>query len=171
MIALLLTVLLWFSPHAAQEAAIAMEILDRRECPYTLADPQQFVSDCDMLQKRFDDLRDAPLLCMANVLPNRDLTNDLLMFNRCYKNYLDRCMEIFPDNPELLAARAETEECYKRWDAVRDVRCEYYYTHTRREALKKLRLMLGDEDFAAGRIGPHVPVWRFSDGVTDDNRY
>jgi hypothetical protein len=55
----------------------------------------------------------------------------------------------------------DTDRLYQLWDTVRDARCDYYYVTVRRDALKKLRDTLGLADYAAGKLPPHVPLWRF----------
>ena len=49
------------------------------------------------------------------------------------------------------------------WDAVRDARCEFYYVTVRRQALKKLRDLVGEEAYLAGTLPPNVPTWRFNE--------
>ena len=49
------------------------------------------------------------------------------------------------------------------WDAVRDANCEVYYSPVRRAALLRLRGLLGDAEYVAGRLPPRVPVWRFTE--------
>ena len=56
---------------------------------------------------------------------------------------------------------AETDRLYLVWDAVRDARCDFYYVTVRRQALKKLRDLVGDEAYATGELPPNVPTWRF----------
>jgi hypothetical protein len=46
---------------------------------------------------------------------------------------------------------------------VRDARCEYYYVTVRRQALKRLKDMLGEDDYYAAKLPPHVPIWRFEE--------
>ena len=60
-------------------------------------------------------------------------------------------------------AVAETDRLYRVWDAVRDARCEFYYVTVRRQALKRLKEMVGDEAFAEVDLPPHVPGWRFQE--------
>jgi hypothetical protein len=57
----------------------------------------------------------------------------------------------------------ETEHLYQVWDTVRDARCDYYYVTVRRQALKKLRKMLGVDDYYFGKLPPPVPLWRFQE--------
>ena len=61
-----------------------------------------------------------------------------------------------------LTHEAEVDRLYQIWDTTRDARCEYYYIHVRRGALKKLRDAVGEEAYYSGTLPPHVPVWRFA---------
>ena len=47
---------------------------------------------------------------------------------------------------------------------ARHAACEYYYVTVRRQALKKLKEMIGDQAYYSGSLPPHVPVWRFARG-------
>ncbi len=57
----------------------------------------------------------------------------------------------------------ETDRLYKVWDAVRDARCEFYYVSVRRQALMRLKDMLGEDDYRSTNLPPNVPVWRFNE--------
>lgn len=142
--------------------ALKNEILDPREVRYVLAKPDEFVSDLRMLQRRAHDLHLAPRLEDAARFPERSIVNELLLFNRAYRQHLENCLPLYPQNAELRAARDEVEQLYQVWDCVRDARCEYYYVHIRRQALKRLFEMLGEDDFRNAQLPPHVPVWRFA---------
>jgi hypothetical protein len=147
-----------------QTLAVQWEILDTREVHYILARPEDFQSDLNLLRRRFRDLAEAPALNDSLRFPDRETINDLLAFNRAYRQNLTirqpvelvRCWE-------LRAAIQETEHLYQVWDTVRDARCDYYYVTVRRQALKKLRQMLGDEAYYFGRLPPAVPLWRFQE--------
>jgi hypothetical protein len=58
-------------------------------------------------------------------------------------------------------ALQETDRLYQVWDAVRDARCDYYYVTVRRQALKRLRELIGDEAYYSASFPPCVPFWRF----------
>ena len=62
---------------------------------------------------------------------------------------------------ELRTALQETDHLYYIWDTVRDARCEYYYVTVRRQALKRLRDLLGEEAYYTTKLPPFVPLWRF----------
>jgi hypothetical protein len=149
---------------AMQALAVQWEILDPRETRYILARAEDFISDLNLLRRRHHDLADGPSLQDGLRFPDRDVVNDLLAFNRAYRQHLTmrqpvelvRCWE-------LRAALQETDYLYQIWDTVRDARCDYYYVTVRRQALKKLRKMLGDEAYYFGRLPPHVPLWRFQE--------
>lgn len=142
--------------------ALSYELLDRREVRYVLAKSDEFLSDLRMLQRRAHDLQNAPPLRDAVRFPDRNIVNDLLLFNRAYRQHLENSLPLYPHNAELRAAREEVEQLYQVWDCVRDARCEYYYVHIRRQALKRLHDMLGNEDYLQANLPPHVPYWRFT---------
>lgn len=144
------------------QLALACEILDPREVRYVLAKPDEFVSDLRMLQRRAHDLHQAPFLSDSIRFPERVIVNELLLFNRAYRQHLENCLPLYPNSMELRGAREEVEQLYQIWDSVRDARCEYYYVHIRRQALKRLHDMLGDADYQNANLPPHVPVWRFT---------
>lgn len=142
--------------------AIENEILDTRELLYVLARPGDMFSDIQMLRQRYQELCDAPPLSDSYRFPNRLVVNEMLVFNRAYKKYLEERRPLEQVNPGLLrTVMLETDLLYQVWDAVRDARCEYYYVTVRRQALKRLRELVGEDDYFRGRLPPYVPLWRF----------
>jgi hypothetical protein len=142
--------------------ALEWEILDPREIRYVLAREEDLASDLRMLQRRYQELADAPFLCDAFRFPERSAVNELLVFNRAYRNYLEirQPMQV-AQGGYLRAVLKEVDHLYTVWDTVRDARCEYYYVTVRRQALKHLRELVGEESYYKGELPPHVPVWRF----------
>jgi hypothetical protein len=151
----------WVRP-SIQNLAVQLEILDPREVRYILARPEDVMSDLNLLRRRFRELADAPPLHDGRRFPERDRVNDLLAFNRAYRQHLTvrQPLELVRWW-ELRAAMQETDHLYQIWDTVRDARCDYYYVTVRRQALKKLRQLVGEDDYYNGRLPPHVPLWRF----------
>jgi hypothetical protein len=95
--------------------------------------------------------------------PDRGLINELLSFNRAYRQHLDSRQALdLTCWWELHEALQEADRLYQIWDTVRDARCDYYYVTVRRQALKKLREAVGPQAYYAGCLPPHVPVWRFA---------
>lgn len=146
-----------------QQTAIQMELMDQRESHYIMVRMEDFNSDVHLLQKRNEDLKDAPKLADGHRFIDRETINDLLSFNRAYKQHLE--------NEALIRIRegewyretiAETEQLYHLWDLVRDGKCEYYYVTVRRMALKNLKSKLGEPNFFIGQMPPVVPIWRFT---------
>jgi hypothetical protein len=145
-----------------QGLAVRWEILDPREVRYVLARPEDFASDLQLLQRRYQDLADAPLLQDCERFPDRATINDLLAFNRAFRRHIDVRQPVeLARWWELRTVLQETEQLYQIWDTVRDARCEYYYVTVRRQALKRLRDLLGNDAYYTGQLPPYVPVWHF----------
>jgi hypothetical protein len=145
-----------------QLLALEWEILDQREIRYVLVRAEDFSSDLNLLRRRSSELVDAPSANDCMRFPDRSLVNEYLAFNRAYRQQLDMRQ---PGEParwwELRTALQETDYLYQVWDTVRDARCEYYYVTVRRQALKRLREMLGEDAYYSGQLPPYVPLWRF----------
>jgi hypothetical protein len=145
-----------------QSMAVRLEILDPREVRYILARPDDFHADLKILRRRYLDLANAPAIDDCFRFPDRAVVNDLLAFNRAYRQHIDVRQPVELIHWwELRLALEETEHLYQVWDAVRDARCEYYYVHVRRQALKRLREQIGDQAYYGGDLPPCVPLWRF----------
>lgn len=149
---------------AVHKLAVQWEILDPRETRYILARPDDFSADINLLRRRYRDLLDAPQVDDSGRFPDRSVANELIRFNRAYRKHLDQRHELEIDRSESLrSVMRETDRLYQVWDAVRDARCEFYYVTVRRQALKKLKDMVGDDDYASGSLPPNVPMWRFDE--------
>lgn len=148
--------------EALHKTAIRLEILDERETRYVLARIEDFESDLELLRRRHEELRDAPLLADSDRLPAREAVNQLIQFNRTYRTYLEGRQVWEADRADVIGvALSETDRLYRVWDSVRDARCEFYYVTVRRQALKRLRDTLGETAYGATELPPHVPAWRF----------
>jgi hypothetical protein len=156
---------LWPDLRAALVAvAIEWEILDPRETRYVFARLEDFDDNVNLMRRRYRDLIHAPRLADGARFPDHRTVNELLGHNRAYRRQIDARQALDQDRPEQIqAALKEADALYQVWDAVRDARCEYYYVTVRRQALKRLQCLLGEEDYAAGRLPPYVPLWRFAD--------
>ena len=83
--------------------------------------------------------------------PDRTLINDMLAFNRAYRQHLDNRQAMELSNAwELHEMLLEADRLYQIWDLVRDTRCDYYYVTVRRQALKKLKELIGDQAYYSG---------------------
>jgi hypothetical protein len=147
-----------------QRVCIHLEILDRREVRYVLMRREEYTSDLNLLRRRYQDLVDAPSLHDCERFPSREAINELLSFNRAYRQYLGSRQPVdLARWWEFRIALQETDHLYHIWDTLRDARCPYYYVTVRRRALKKLREVLGDDAYYKGQLPPHVPFWRFQE--------
>ena len=150
--------------EAVQSLAVEWEILDPREVRYVLVRPEDWENDIAMLRRRYQDLNEAPKLGDAQRFPDRGTVNELLAFNRAYRRYLDGRQPLEQDRGQPLRnALKETDYLYQVWDTVRDARCEYYYITVRRQALKKLKTMIGPAAYDTAALPPYVPLWRFQE--------
>jgi hypothetical protein len=147
---------------AMQKLALKWEILDPREVRYVLTRPEDFTADLKLLQRRYHELANAPPVSDCLRFPDRAVVSELLAFNRAYRQQMDTRQAVeLVHWWEFREAVQEADRLYQVWDNVRDARCDYYYVTVRRHALKKLRDTIGAEDYYAGKLPPHVPVWRF----------
>lgn len=143
---------------------LSAELLDPREVRYVLADELQWDNDLALLRSRYAELHDAPRVADALRFPPRPIVNDWLAFNRAYRRSVDALLPLNQDRPGVcLETLKECDTLYQVYDLVRDAGCEYYYVAVRRQALAKLRKLLGDEAYYDGVLPPFVPVWRFTE--------
>lgn len=155
----------WPAVQAAiHQTAVEWEILDPRETRYVLSRVEDFEADLNLLRRRYAELADAPKVADSARFPDRRTVNDLIRFNRAYRKHLETRQVWEADRADAIrAAVLETDRLYRVWDSVRDARCEFYYVTVRRQALKKLKDLIGDDAYALGELPPYVPEWRFSE--------
>jgi len=105
---------------ALQSVALQLEILDPREVRYVLTRSEDFVSDVKLLQRRHQELVDAPPLFDCQRFPDRSLVSDLLAFNRAYRQNLDSRQSVeLVRWWDLKETMQETDRLYQIWDNVR----------------------------------------------------
>lgn len=149
---------------AIHQLAVEWEILDTRETRYVLSRPEDYDPDLNMLRRRYQELKDAPRVNDSFRFPDRPVVNEMVRFNRAYRKHLDERQVLENDRAEALrAVMYETDRLYKVWDSVRDARCEFYYVTVRRQALKKLRELVGEDSYLSATLPPNVPTWRFNE--------
>jgi hypothetical protein len=140
--------------------ALHWELLDPRETDYLKSAPD-FVADVKLLQSRYAELHNAPPVAEVERFPGRDLVNDLLAFNRNYRDSVNARLGLdMVHIDELRTILEETDHLNRVYEAVRDARCDYYYVTYRRQALAQLRDLVGLEAFYNGQLPPHVPLSR-----------
>jgi hypothetical protein len=146
-----------------QAVAVQWEILDPREVRYVLTRNEDFGSDLRLLRRRYIDLADAPPVHDCVRFPDRAVVNEMLAFNRAYRQHLETRLSMETMSWwDLRETLQEADRLYQVWDLVRDSRCDYYYVTVRRQALKRVKELVGDAAYYNGNMPPHVPVWRFA---------
>lgn len=150
------------APHFIR-ASVSLGLIDPREERWWFSNLGNFPLEYRSLRERYHYLRDAPPLGDAIRFPHRGFLSDLITFNRAYRAYLEGQVFARPHHQEEIGeAIAECDALYQAYDLARDAACEHYYTYVRREALKKLKNLLGEEAYDSGELPPPVPVWRFT---------
>lgn len=144
--------------RSVRAAALSLELLDPRELPYLLARSGDYEADLRLLRRRFAELRDAPPLADVSRFPHAELACCVLAHNRAFHRDLSvRRDALGATRPEFDAALHEAERLYKVWDAARDARGDYYYVIVRRQALARLRELLGEDAYHRGQMPPPTP--------------
>jgi hypothetical protein len=145
-----------------QKLALAWEIMDPHEVGYLLSRPDGLAADLRFLRCRYRDYAAAPPLSDCLRFPPREVVSDLLTFNRAYRQHLETCMAVETVRWwEYREALVETDQLFDVYNSIKDARCDYQYVTARRQALQHLRELLGEVNYQAGCLPPHVPVWRF----------
>ena len=149
---------------AIHQVAVQWEILDERETRYVLSRPEDFCTDLNMLRRRHRELEDAPPVSDCFRFPERPYLNEQVKFNRLFRRHMDERRQLEVDRADgLRNVVAETDRLYLIWDAARDARCDFYYVTVRRQALKKLRDLVGEEAYSQADLPANVPLWRFNE--------
>jgi hypothetical protein len=142
--------------------ALDWQLLDSRELSYLLADPHEFAKDLKTLQERRRELRNAPLLEECARFPPPRLIEQLIAVNRGFHVELDDRLALDRIHAEeLRAALDDTEQLFRIWDTLRDAVSNHYCVNYRRQALDRLRDLLGPQAFYRGDMPPSLPIWRF----------
>jgi hypothetical protein len=145
-----------------QRVAVELELVDPKEARYILARDDDFAADLLLVQRRYADLKAAPRVQDALRFPDRVTAQDFLACNRAYHQYLTALQTTDQGHADWCrSALVETDKLYQVWDLVRDARCDYYDVSRRREALQRLRAVLGEPAYYAGQLPPALPVSLF----------
>lgn len=147
---------------ALMQLALDAELVDPREEPLLQAQSRDVAGDVRVLQNRWQELLLAPHLEECQRFPSRSVINELLSFNRAYRNDLLTRMNLDTLHAEeLRSAVQETDQLHRLWNLLRDARCEFYYVTVRRQSLRQFRDLVGCVAFDRGQLPPHVPFWHF----------
>ena len=153
----------WAEACRTQLLALALDaqLTDRREVAEFFHYPHETITHLRKLQDRFENLALAPLVEECERFPDWRTIDGFLEFNRAYARDLKTRLALDTVHAHhLRQAAAENDYLYRVWSTLRDARPLYGVCY-RRQALLRVREMIGDEAFYSGRMPPYVPVWRF----------
>lgn len=140
--------------------AVEDEILDPRECRYTLTNEP--LADLKRLQEKRRTYAHFPRLHEGDHLPTAEQIQLRTRLAAAVQYEITNRQAMGMIEPHLLLAmKKETERLQTFWGYAYDVRCPYYYVCVKREALAKLVQMLGEERFFRGDWPDPVPFRHF----------
>lgn len=121
-----------------------------------LIDPREQI---DVLKDRYEECKNHPHL-NGQYFPDRKVISGFLATNRLYRDHLTKRLEIDSIHDNLIRdAIVETDQLYHVWETIREIQCDYYYVTIRRQQLKLLKDLMGDEIFYSGQLPPYLPMW------------
>lgn len=122
--------------------AVEWELLDPRETTHTFTQPADFLSDLDLMRRRYAELRDAPRVVECLRYPPRWYAEEMMALNREVKRYVETIANCYPAQAgECGIWLRSLDASYHYWDLVRDAQVDYYHTTVRRRALRLLKEM------------------------------
>ena len=101
--------------------------------------------------------------------PPREYARQCMVFNRSYRCHVELQLIWYAGDTRRWwywqEALWETDRLYHVWDALHAAQGgEWPDEIFRLKWLRNMREMIGEEAYAAGRMPPPVPIWRFSYG-------
>jgi hypothetical protein len=86
----------------------------------------------------------------------------MLAFNASYRQYLEARRWVRRHEwEELSDVLGETDRLREIWQAAAEAAAEDHIWVCRRQALRRLQELIGDEAYYSGNLPPCVPLWRF----------
>jgi hypothetical protein len=137
------------------------ELLDPRETNLFFTSSDNFATDLEQLRDRYRNLHNAPPASDGDRFPDSELVNDMLTFNRNYRDSVNDRLHIdMVHIDELNTILVETDQLHQVYDTLCQARTAYHLVSYRRQALAQLRDLVGVEAYYTGQLPPHVPLWR-----------
>lgn len=151
----------WYSVRTIAEE---LEIMDPREGLHTVGSSDLFREDIGTLHERWLELANLPRIDTASRFPSYYAAREAIDCNLDYQKLLMRRMEISSIRDRVVLQRVmdETVALYEVWDAVSDAQSPYLYRHIRKNALQKIRTLIGEAAYHDGALPPSIPLWRFA---------
>jgi hypothetical protein len=143
--------------QALKQLASDCELTGPR-CPWI----NDFESEMRWVRKNLRETVDCPPLADARRLPPATQIRQLVGFNSAYRQFLEARREVRRHEwDELTEIINETDRLREIWQAAADASSEDHIWVCRRRSLKRLKELIGEGAYEAGRLPPCVPLWRF----------
>jgi hypothetical protein len=126
---------------------------------------REFQDDLNAIRQRWIELADCPPIQDVMRFPPIGEIREGRYFNQRYKAHLVNRLEWETDRADQIwRVIQETDQLYRIWDAADDGLNPNYGIARQRKGLARLKELLGDDDYAAAKLPPPVPLWRFNEG-------
>lgn len=145
-----------------REKAIRDEVMDRRET-WVLSKPESFLEDLLWLGNQYDAAKDCPRMWELGRFPGYEEALASIEQSRAFQSYADARHKLIPYRDVYREAWSQAQLPCQAWSHLRDARSEFSWVRTRRQSLKQLREILGDDDFYSGRMPPPAPLRFFQE--------
>lgn len=144
---------------AAAIAAATPPALDLAVEAGLLSREESHCADLAEVWFRAVDLVDCPDLHDLYRWPGSGDTREAMNFNRAYRSHLEarHAWEKW-NQAEIWEALIETDRLWKVWDTLDDAHLRHFSRYRRRQALRTLRELLGEDAYARGAMPPPVPL-------------
>jgi hypothetical protein len=143
--------------QALKQTAWDLELTGPR-CPW-IAD---FRSEVRWVRKHWRESACCPPLSDCRRLPPATAIRQMLAFNAAYRQYLEARRWVRRHEwEELTEILSETDRLREVWQAAAEAVAEDHIWVCRRQALRRLQELIGDEGYYSGNLPPCVPLWRF----------
>jgi hypothetical protein len=148
--------------EALIKISVLNEYMDTREQSYYFSE-KYFKDDVHILQSRYMMLKNAPKISDPVALPPHATLHQGIRFNREFHKHLEVQMAWNTDRADIYRIIIdETNKLYLIWSVACDATSDFYYVTVRREALLKLKQLVGDDIYYSKEsFPPCVPEWRF----------
>ena len=144
--------------------ASELDLIDEREMYYfELHHKNYYNSTFIELRQRFHNLKDAPPISDMYRFPSKQIAQDNIDLNRNFAIHVWSMVDQTRSskNEHYREIISECKRLEEFWELMDEVQRPYLYKPTRRESMKRIRQLIGEEAYYYGRFPSPVPLWRF----------
>ena len=148
-----------------QDAMIRAELMDESGRKYLFARAKDLWIDLGCIQRTRAEFADVPFVADAKRFPSAELSRQAVSLGYSYLSWLESKRSGFAatHDQEIAPVIQETRIIVAIWEACWQATCEDYGVVNQRRGLACLQAMLGPANYAAARMPPPVPLWRFQE--------